>query len=64
LIDVGESSEVKTRVDIHDRKEGWEKNCSGTLEYAAYYIEHGKKPSRVEVEQDIIDNYDIPCGKR
>jgi len=64
LIDVGESSEVKRRVDTHDRKECWEKNCSGTLEYAVYYIEHGKKSSRVEIEQDIRDNYDIPCGKR
>ena len=64
LIDVGESSEVKTRVENHDRKECWEKNCSGTIKYVVYYIEYGKKSSRVEVEQDIRDNYDIPCGKR
>ena len=61
---LGESSEVKTRVENHDRKECWEKNCSGTIKYAAHYIENGQKSSRVEVEQDIRDNYDIPCGKR
>lgn len=64
LIDVGEASEVKTRVETHDRKDCWEKNCNRVIKYAAYYIEHGKKPSRVEVEQDIRDNYNIPCGEK
>lgn len=64
LIDVGESSVVRTRVETHDRKTCWERNCSGIIKYAAYYIEHGKKPSRLEVEQDIRDNYNIPCGEK
>jgi len=64
LIDVGESSEVRTRVETHDRKACWERNCSGIIKYAAYYIEYGKKPSRVEVKQDIRDNYNIPCGEK
>lgn len=64
LIDVGESSKVKTRVENHDRKDCWEKNCSGTIKYAAYYIEYGKKPSRVEVEQDIRNNHILPCGEQ
>jgi len=52
LIDVGESSEVKTRVETHDRKECWERNCKGIIKYAAYYVEHGK------------ENYNIPCGEK
>ena len=31
VVDVGESAQVKTRVDNHDRKASWERNCSGTL---------------------------------
>ena len=64
LIDVGESSEVKTRVKTHDREECWERICNKIIKYAAYYIEHGKKPSRVAVEQDIRDNYNIACGEK
>lgn len=64
LIDVGEASAVKSRVENHERKECWENNCAGAIRYAVYYIEYGKKPSRVEVEQDIRDNYDLPCGER
>ncbi len=55
LTDVGESSEVKTRVETHDREDCWERNCNGIIKYAAYYIEHGKKPSRIEVKRDIRD---------
>ncbi|ABR30951.1 hypothetical protein SU69_05565 [Thermosipho melanesiensis] len=64
VIDVGEASMVKTRIESHDRKECWEKHCYGFISYAAYYIEYGKKPSRVEVEQDIREFYNPPCGKR
>jgi len=64
LVDVGESSEVKSRVENHERKDCWKKNCNGTIKYAAYYIEYGKKPSRAEVEQDIRNNYSIPCGEK
>jgi len=64
LIDVGESSKVKTRIETHDRKDCWEKNCNVTVKYVVYYIEHGKKSSRVDVEQDIRDSYNIPCGEK
>ena len=63
LIDVGESSQIRTRIEKHDRKDCWEKNCNGIIKYAVYYIEYGKKPSRMEVEQDIRNNYNIPCGE-
>lgn len=64
FVDLGESSEVRTRVEDHDRKDCWEENCNRNLRYAVYYIEHGKKPSRVEVEQDIRGKYHIPCGEK
>jgi len=64
LIDVGEAAKVKERISTHDRKDCWSTNCFGIIEYAVYYIEYGKKPSRVDIEQDIRDNYNIPCGVR
>jgi len=37
LIDVGESSKVKTRIETHNRKDYWEKNCNVTVKYVVYY---------------------------
>ncbi len=31
LLDVGESSNVKTRIDTHDRRDCWERNERGTI---------------------------------
>jgi hypothetical protein len=62
LLDIGESHQVRTRVENHDRKECWDSNCLGILKYAVYYVEYGKKPSRMEVERDIAANYYLICG--
>lgn len=64
-VDVGESSSIKSRVETHDRKDCWDKNCAkSNLRYAAKYIEYGKKPSRTEIERDIRCNYNFPCGDK
>ncbi|UCG92854.1 MAG: hypothetical protein JSV97_03875, partial [candidate division WOR-3 bacterium] len=52
LIDLGESDQVKTRIENHDRKPCWERNCTGTINYAVYYIEHSNELSRIHIEQD------------
>jgi hypothetical protein len=62
LIDVGESYQVRTRVEDHDRKECWQQNCLGIVKYAVYYVEYGKKPSRMDVEKDVAGNYYLICG--
>lgn len=64
LIDVGESAQVKNRVKTHERKNCWKRKCKSKIEYAAYYVKYGKKPSRMEIEQDIRDYYLIPCGEQ
>lgn len=63
LLDVGESAEVKERVDTHDRKGCWEENCDATLTYAVHYTPNLQQPGRKEIEQEIRDQYDTPCGK-
>lgn len=62
LVAVGESSRIRTGVENDDRSECWKNNCLGILKYAVHYIENGKNPSRLDVEQDIADNYYLICG--
>ena len=65
ILDIGESSKVKTRIKNHDRKKCWEKNLQDEqIFYAIHYTKHAQKKGRMIVEQDIRDNNDIVCGKR
>lgn len=37
LIDVGESSKLRTRIENHDKKECWIKHCNGQLLIYVHY---------------------------
>ena len=63
MIDVGESSEVRSRVENHDREDCWHRNCSGTLAIAAYYTPNQQQSGRMVIEQEIRRQYKPPCGK-
>ena len=62
LIDVGQSDKVRDRVMNHDRRECWEKNCKGELEVAATYIPDEQQ--RLNIEKQIRQRYNPPCGER
>lgn len=64
LLDVGESSNVKTRVETHDRKDCWERNKKGTIHYAVHYTPGLQQAGRMAIEQEIRDQYNPPCGER
>lgn len=64
VVDVGETATVKARVENHDRKECWKRNCAGTLMVAVLYTPHLQQAGRMEIEQSVRDKYDPPCGKR
>lgn len=64
LVDVGESATVKSRVDTHDRKDCWSRNCTGTLNVAVLYTPDAQQSGRMQIEQEIRDQYGPPCGKR
>lgn len=64
IVDVGESSQVKTRVENHDRKDCWQRNCRGTLHVAVLYTPNLQQPGRSEIEQEIRHQYNPPCGER
>mgnify|MGYP003883501245 CR=1 FL=1 len=62
LIDVGQSDNVRDRVMNHDRKECWNKHCKGKLEVAATYIP--EEQQRLNIEKQIRQRYNPPCGER
>lgn len=62
LLDVGESHNVKTRVEQHDRKPCWQRHKEGRVVVAAYYTPNAQQPGRKAIEQDIRANYLVPCG--
>jgi hypothetical protein len=62
LIDVGETAEVKTRIDNHDRKDCWKRNCSGTLTVSVLYTPKLQQGGRREIEKELRDQYNPPCG--
>ena len=64
LIDVGESATVKSRVESHDRKTCWSRNCGETITYAAYYTPNTQQPGRRAIEQEIRNQFKPPCGEQ
>ncbi len=64
VIDIGESSQVKTRVENHDRLGCWKDNCKGKLYVAVLYTPHKQQSGRKEIEQELREQYNPPCGDR
>lgn len=64
LIDVGESATVKSRVDSHDRKNCWQRNCSSQLVVAVLYTPGQQQSGRMKIEKEIRDQYNPSCGLR
>jgi len=64
VLDVGETGEIKTRIDGHERKEDWERQRSGTIVFAVYYTPGWSNQQRRDLESQIRDTYSPPCGDR
>lgn len=62
VIDIGESKEVKLRLDTHDRYDCWVLNCDLTIYYAVYYTPHKESATRRAVEKELRDQFQPPCG--
>ena len=61
IVDVGESEDVKRRVQDHDRKSCWGSQSYSSLAVAVYYTE---TLLRMVIEREIRDNSNPPCGER
>lgn len=64
VVDVGESANVKSRVESHDRRDCWKRNCSGTLLVAVLYTPNQQQVARMAIEKGMRDQYNAPCGSR
>ena len=62
LVDVGQSSRVRTCVKNCERKECWKQNCPGVLKYAIYYEGNGTEHLAFDVVKDVKANYYLICG--
>lgn len=62
ILDVGESDDVKDRINNHDRADCWQDNCPGTIYYSATYISNPQE--RSNLEQRIRNEEDVACGER
>jgi hypothetical protein len=61
LIDVGESSKLRTRIENHDNKDCWTKNCKGQLTIFVHYTLCLKQPGRIHIEQELRELFHPDC---
>ena len=64
VIDIGESSTVKDRIESHDRKECWTRNCQGGLSVAVLYTTNLPSTYRLAIERELRAQYSPACGVR
>lgn len=67
VIDVGQSGEVGTRINSHDREDCWKKNCSSGNIWVCLYKTPSTsytKEQRTTLEGKIREHYNPDCGKR
>jgi hypothetical protein len=63
LIDIGESKNIKSRVEDNERSSCWRRNCSSALGYAVLYTPKLGEKGRQKIEQEIRDEYNPICGR-
>jgi len=61
LIDVGESSRLRTRIETHDKKDCWIKNCTGQLLIYVHYTPFLKQQSRIHIEHELRELFHPGC---
>jgi hypothetical protein len=61
LIDVGESSKVRTRIENHDKKDCWTENCNGQLKIYVHYTTFLKQQGRILIEQELRELFHPDC---
>lgn len=61
LIDVVESSKLRTKIGDQGKKDCWIKSCNGKLLIFVHYTTFLKHESRILIEQEIRDLFHPPC---
>jgi hypothetical protein len=61
VVDIGESGDVKDRVENHDRKVQWQARGHAMLNVAAFYCDPA---ARMKIEKQLRQRYNPVCGDR
>jgi hypothetical protein len=61
VLDVGESDDIRSRIDNHDRKECWSRHKLNGIYVSAYYCGESR---RMTVEAEVRSAQKPSCGKR
>ncbi len=61
LIDIGESLKLRTRIENHDQKKCWIKNCNGQLIFFAHYTIFLNQKSRIIIEGELRELFRPAC---
>lgn len=64
VVDNGEASGIKSRIDTHDRAQCWKRHAVGKLGVAVLYTPGWTLSQRMALEQQIRQMYNPACGKR
>jgi hypothetical protein len=63
-VDVGESAQVKTRLNSHDRAACWRQHAVGALAVTVLSTPGMQQAGRRPIEQELRRRYTWPCGER
>jgi hypothetical protein len=61
VLDVGQSGDVRTRIEHHDRGPGWSKFKQDGVYVSAFYCD---EPTRTRVENELRGYFRPQCGER
>ena len=64
VVDIGESEDVRTRIENHDRGDCWKRNQRGTLTVAVLYTPGMSGDRRRAIESALRAQYSPACGVR
>ena len=63
-IDVGESEQVRDRVEQHDRVKCWDRHTGGVRAFAVLYTDGYGDDYRRGIEKNLRGSLSLPCGDR
>ena len=67
VLDVGQSGQVGSRIDSHDRRACWARNCTSNNIWVCIYpmpTSQFTEQDRLNLERKLRQQYNPPCGSR
>ena len=67
VLDVGQTGELGSRIDDHDRRQCWSRNCaSGNIWVCVYPMPSDRysRQERLNLEAEVRRQYNPLCGRR